>query len=122
LQQKLTYLAYRFAPVVHGIKNIVAYHAGDGVWAEYDVLFEENTPLYRAHDVAETLQYCCEGMTEVDRAFVTTDCEYYFALVERGWTLIRLITQTRCRIPVATQIPVVKHLFIIFAFRYDLIE
>lgn len=61
LQRKLTYLAYRFSPVVEGIKNIVAYHAGDGIWAEYDVLFGEQTPLYRAHDVAETLQYCCEG-------------------------------------------------------------
>lgn len=74
LQQKLTFLAYRFSPVVDGFKNLTAYHAGDGVWAEFDLLLEEKTPLRRAHDVAETLQYCAEGLNEVDRAFVTTDC------------------------------------------------
>lgn len=75
LQQKLTFLAYRFSPLVNGFKSITAYHAGDGVWAEYDVLLDEKTPLRRAHDIAETLQYCCEGLMEVDRAFVTPDCE-----------------------------------------------
>ena len=76
LQKKLTYLAYRFAPVVTGFKAITAYHAGDGVWAEYDVLMDEKAPLRRSHDIAETLQYCAEALQEVDRAFVTTDCEY----------------------------------------------
>lgn len=75
LQQKLTFLAYRFSPLVEGFKSITAYHAGDGVWAEYDVLFDAKTPLRKAHDIAETLQYCCEALAEVDRAFVTTDCE-----------------------------------------------
>ena len=75
LQKKLTFLAYRFSPLVEGFKSITAYHAGDGVWAEYDILLDEKTPLRRAHDIAETLQYCCEGLNEVDRAFVTTDCE-----------------------------------------------
>lgn len=73
VEQKLTFLAYRFAPVVDGIKSITAYHAGDKVWAEYDILFPEKMPLGYAHDIAETLQYCCEGLDEVDRAFVTTD-------------------------------------------------
>jgi len=52
---------------------VQAYHQGDGVWVEYDILFDQNTKLHRTHDVAETLQYCCEGLDEVDRAFVTTD-------------------------------------------------
>lgn len=73
LQKKLLYLAYRFAPVVDGIKSLTAYHAGDGIWVEYDLLFDEQTRLHRSHDVAETLQYCAEGLNEVDRAFVTTD-------------------------------------------------
>lgn len=72
-QKKLMYMAYRFSPVVKGIKSITSYHAGDGVWVEFDILLEENTPLYQSHDVAETLQYCAEGLPEVDRAFVTTD-------------------------------------------------
>jgi divalent metal cation (Fe/Co/Zn/Cd) transporter len=67
------YLAYRFSPVVEGFKSVTAYHAGDGVWVEFDILLDENTSLHRSHDIAETLQYCAEGLDEVDRAFVTTD-------------------------------------------------
>ncbi|MCJ1446598.1 MAG: hypothetical protein MMC23_007103 [Stictis urceolatum] len=73
LQKKLMYLAYRFSPVVAGFKNVTAYHAGDGVWVEIDLLMDEKTQLSRVHDVSETLQYCCEGLKEVDRAFVTMD-------------------------------------------------
>lgn len=75
LQKKLMYLAYRFSPVVDGFKSITSYHAGDGVWVEYDVLMKEDVKLHQSHDIAETLQYCCEGLGEVDRAFVTTDCK-----------------------------------------------
>ncbi|EME47472.1 hypothetical protein DOTSEDRAFT_41866 [Dothistroma septosporum NZE10] len=73
LQKKLMYLAYRFSPVVDGFKSVVAYHAGDGIWVEYDVLLPADTKLYRSHDIAETLQYCCEGLDEVDRCFVSMD-------------------------------------------------
>lgn len=71
--QKLMYLAYRFSPVVQGFKSVTAYHCGDGVWVEFDILMDEKAPLRTCHDVAETLQYCAEGLTEVDRAFVTSD-------------------------------------------------
>jgi divalent metal cation (Fe/Co/Zn/Cd) transporter len=73
LQKKLMYLAFRFSPVVEGFKALTAYHAGDGVWVELDILLDEATPLPTAHDIAETLQYCYEGLQEVDRAFVTVD-------------------------------------------------
>ena len=73
VQRKLMYLAYRFSPVVDGFKSVTAYHAGDGVWVEFDILLNEQTRLNRSHDVAETLQYCAEGLPEVDRAFVSTD-------------------------------------------------
>ncbi|KAK0252956.1 hypothetical protein B0A54_14400 [Friedmanniomyces endolithicus] len=73
LTAKLLYMAYRFSPIVQGFKSVQAYHQGDGVWVEYDILLDQNTKLHRTHDVAETLQYCCEGMDEVDRAFVTVD-------------------------------------------------
>ncbi|KAF2762898.1 hypothetical protein EJ05DRAFT_471863 [Pseudovirgaria hyperparasitica] len=73
LLRKITYLAYRFSPLVGAYKSIKAYHAGDGVWVEVDLLVDGESPLNRAHDIAETLQYCLEGLTEVDRAFVTVD-------------------------------------------------
>ena len=59
--------------MVDAYKTITAYHAGDGVWVEIDVLLGKDTRLGRAHDVAETLQYCLEGLGEVDRAFVSVD-------------------------------------------------
>ncbi|KAK3345874.1 hypothetical protein B0T25DRAFT_520414 [Lasiosphaeria hispida] len=73
LQRKLLYLAFRFSPVVEGFKSLTAYHAGDGIWVELDILLDESTSLPLAHDIAETLQYCYEGLQEVDRAFVTVD-------------------------------------------------
>ncbi|KAF1972236.1 hypothetical protein BU23DRAFT_164488 [Bimuria novae-zelandiae CBS 107.79] len=71
--RKMMYMAWRFSPLVEGYKSIKSYHAGDGVWVEMDVLMKENDPLRRCHDIAETLQYCTEGLKEVDRAFVTMD-------------------------------------------------
>jgi hypothetical protein len=73
--RKLMFMAWRFSPLVGGYKMMKAYHAGDGVWVEVDILMDEKTPLREAHDVAETLQYCMESLKEVDRAFVTMDCK-----------------------------------------------
>ncbi|KAK8210677.1 hypothetical protein IWZ01DRAFT_290397 [Phyllosticta capitalensis] len=73
VHRKILYLAIRFGPLVQGFKNVTAYHAGDKVWVEIDMLLDERTPLRKAHDIAETLQYCCEALSEVDRAFVTID-------------------------------------------------
>ena len=76
--QKILLLAWRFAPVVEGYKTFTAYHAGDGVWVEVDVIMPRGEKVGRAHDVAETLQYCLEGLREVDRAFVSVDCKFLF--------------------------------------------
>lgn len=84
LQKKLLFLCYRFSAVVDGFKSITSYHAGDGIWVEIDVLLDENTRLHRSHDIAETLQYCAEGLGEVDRAFVTTDCEWNHTVMCQG--------------------------------------
>lgn len=62
LLKKITFLAWRFAPLIDAYKTITAYHAGDGVWVEMDILLDGKTQLQKAHDIAETLQYCCEGM------------------------------------------------------------
>ncbi|KAG9195917.1 hypothetical protein G6011_01038 [Alternaria panax] len=73
VERKMMYMAYRFSPLVEGFKSLKCYHAGDGVCVEIDVLMKEETPLGKCHDIAETLQYCLEGLNEVDRAFVTMD-------------------------------------------------
>ena len=61
LLRKITFLAWRFAPIVGGYKTITAYHAGDGIWVEMDIMLDKDTKLGKAHDIAETLQYCLEG-------------------------------------------------------------
>jgi divalent metal cation (Fe/Co/Zn/Cd) transporter len=71
--EKVTFFAWRLTPLVDGYKSITAYHVGDGVWVEIDILLDEKTPLGHAHDVAETLQYCMKGLPEVDRAFISCD-------------------------------------------------
>lgn len=76
LFRKVNSLIWRFSPIVEGFKSIKAYHAGDGVWVEVDILLDPYTPLMKSHDIAETLQYCLEGLLEADRAFVTTDYTY----------------------------------------------
>lgn len=53
--KKLTYLAFRFSPLVRGFKNITAYHAGDGIWVEYDILLDEKMPLRRSHDISVSI-------------------------------------------------------------------
>ena len=78
LQKKLLYLCYRFSPVVEGFKSITSYHAGDGIWVEIDIILSEQSKLTSTHDIAETIQYTCEGLTEVDRCFVTADCKSLF--------------------------------------------
>ena len=59
--RKITYLAWRFAPIVDAYKTITAYHAGDGIWVEMDIMLDKETKLSKTHDIAETLQYCLEG-------------------------------------------------------------
>lgn len=36
-------------------------------------MLKEDTRLSRAHDVAQTLQYCLEGLGEDDRVLVSVD-------------------------------------------------
>jgi divalent metal cation (Fe/Co/Zn/Cd) transporter len=102
VERKMMYMAYRFAPLVEGFKSLKCYHAGDGVCVEIDVLMSEETPLRKCHDIAETLQYCLEGLSEVDRAFVTMDCKFELLLrvcetdanVSQTLSRVRLVTPT----------------------------
>jgi cation diffusion facilitator family transporter len=88
LQKKLLYLCYRFSPVVDGFKSITSYHAGDGIWVEIDILLSDQAKLHSTHDIAETIQYTCEGLTEVDRCFVTCDCKLFLLPIHLDTMLI----------------------------------
>jgi divalent metal cation (Fe/Co/Zn/Cd) transporter len=73
----LLYLCTRFAWTIKKIQGIQAYHAGDRLNVEVDVVLEEHTSLRDSHDLGESLQYVLESVPTVDRAFVHMDYASY---------------------------------------------
>lgn len=69
----LLYLTMRFAKSITQIQGLQAYHAGDKLNVEVDVVLDENTSLRDSHDLGESLQYVLESVPVVDRAFVHLD-------------------------------------------------
>ncbi|KAL8816940.1 MAG: hypothetical protein Q9223_004136 [Gallowayella weberi] len=69
----LLYLTMRFAKTIQKIQGIQAYHAGDKLNVEVDVVLDENMSLRDSHDLGESLQYVLESVPSVDRAFVHLD-------------------------------------------------
>ena len=75
----LLYLTMRFAKCINGIQGCQAYHAGDKLNVEVDVVLDEGMTLRDSHDLGESLQYVLESVPSVDRAFVHLDY--------KGWNL-----------------------------------
>lgn len=69
----LLYLTMRFAEPIQKIQGIQAYHAGDKINVEVDIVLDEHTSLRDSHDLGESLQYVLESVPNVDRAFVHLD-------------------------------------------------
>lgn len=55
----------RFAKTIKQIQGIEAYHAGDKLNVEVDIVVDENINLRDSHDLGESLQYVlgkpCDG-------------------------------------------------------------
>ncbi|KAL8874084.1 MAG: hypothetical protein Q9174_000520 [Haloplaca sp. 1 TL-2023] len=69
----LLYLTMRFAKTIQKIQGLEAYHAGDKLNVEVDVVVDEGMTLRDSHDLGESLQYVLESVPSVDRAFVHLD-------------------------------------------------
>lgn len=69
----LLYLTMRFAKTIKQIQGLQAYHAGDKLNVEVDIVLDEHTSLRDSHDLGESLQYVLESVPYVDRAFVHQD-------------------------------------------------
>jgi len=69
----LLYLTMRFAEPIQKIQGLQAYHAGDKINVEVDIVLDEHTSLRDSHDLGESLQYVLESVPNVDRAFVHLD-------------------------------------------------
>lgn len=73
----LLYLTMRFAKTVKQIQGLNAYHSGDKLNVEVDIVLDEGTNLRDSHDLGESLQYVLESVPTVDRAFVHLDYAGY---------------------------------------------
>ncbi|WDK18873.1 cation efflux family protein [Colletotrichum graminicola] len=71
------YLTMRFATSIRQIQNLRAYHAGDKLFVEVDIVLDANMPLKDSHDLSEVLTYFLESVPIVDRAFVHVDYATY---------------------------------------------
>jgi divalent metal cation (Fe/Co/Zn/Cd) transporter len=75
----LLYLTMRFATSIRKIQNLRAYHAGDKLFVEVDIVLPANMPLKDSHDLSEVLTYFLESVPIVERAFVHVDYTSYNA-------------------------------------------
>lgn len=82
----LLYLTMRFAKTIKQIQGLQAYHAGDKLNVEVDIVLDESMTLRDSHDLGESLQYVLESVPTVDRAFVHQDYT--------GWNLPSHMQQT----------------------------
>ncbi|KAK4501424.1 hypothetical protein PRZ48_007233 [Zasmidium cellare] len=73
----LLYLTMRFAKTIKKIQGLQAYHSGDKLNVEVDIVLDEGTSLRDSHDLGESLQYVLESVPTVDRAFVHMDYADY---------------------------------------------
>lgn len=67
----------RFAKTIKQIQGLQAYHAGDKLNVEVDIILDESTTLRDSHDLCESLGYVLESVPIVDRAFVHADYSSY---------------------------------------------
>ncbi|TGZ79304.1 hypothetical protein EX30DRAFT_342404 [Ascodesmis nigricans] len=69
----ILYLVMRFAKSIKQITSVQAYHAGDKLNVEVDLVLDNAIELKDSHDLGESLTYVLESLSIVDRAFVHLD-------------------------------------------------
>ena len=65
----------RFAKTIKQIQGLQAYHAGDKLIVEVDIVMDEHATLRHTHDVSQVLQDKLETLPGVERAYVHVDYE-----------------------------------------------
>ncbi|KAF8975423.1 hypothetical protein BGZ46_009139 [Entomortierella lignicola] len=73
--KKLTYIALTHHRKILQVDTCTAYHAGNNLFVEVDVVMAPDTPLIESHDISEGLQIKLESLPNVERAFVHVDYE-----------------------------------------------
>ncbi|KAI8095688.1 cation efflux family-domain-containing protein [Thamnidium elegans] len=70
----ITYIALTHPGVVQ-VDTCKAYHAGNSLFVEVDIVLPPNMELRNSHDIGEALQQKLESLPDVERAFVHVDYE-----------------------------------------------
>ncbi|KAF2076699.1 hypothetical protein CYY_002012 [Polysphondylium violaceum] len=70
--QKLTYIALTH-PEIEKVDTVRAFHVGNNLFVEVDIILDASMPLHKTHDIGESLQEKLESLPEVERAFVHVD-------------------------------------------------
>jgi len=73
--QLVTYKATTFSDDIEQIDTVRAYHSGPMLFVEVDIVMAGDTPLWRAHDLSQSMQDKLETLPGVGRAFVHVDHE-----------------------------------------------
>src|SRR5262245_61579219 len=72
------------------VDTCYAYHAGNNLFIEVDVVMHQETQLSDSHDIAEALQLKLECLPNVERAFVHVDYEGHHMPEHRRSSIISL--------------------------------
>ncbi|PVU91148.1 hypothetical protein BB561_004544 [Smittium simulii] len=75
--KKLTYTSITHNEKILFVDTVRAYHVGELVYVEVDVVMDPEIPLWLSHDISESLQIKLESLTEVARAFVHVDYDFH---------------------------------------------
>ncbi|OZJ05785.1 hypothetical protein BZG36_01295 [Bifiguratus adelaidae] len=73
--QRITYIAMTHDPRVLQVDTCRAYHSGENLYVEVDLVLPPDMMLRESHDILESLQIKLESIPEVERAFVHGDYE-----------------------------------------------
>jgi cation diffusion facilitator family transporter len=76
---RLTYMAVNHDRKIVAVDTVRAYHFGNQLLVEVDIVLPEDMSLKEAHDIGESLQIKLEDLEEVERAFVHLDWEFEHA-------------------------------------------
>ncbi|KAJ9104450.1 hypothetical protein QFC21_001945 [Naganishia friedmannii] len=74
-QQLVIYKAMTFSSDIKAIDSCRVCHSGPEYHVEIDVVIDGETPLWRAHDIAQDLQDQLEALPNINRCFVHIDHE-----------------------------------------------
>lgn len=75
LIQKLVYTSVTHDERIMQVDTCRAYHSGNRIIAEVDIVLPPEMTLKEAHDIGESLQMTLEKIEDVERAFVHIDYE-----------------------------------------------